>query len=132
MGKRPIKEEQEINRRTYRRMRKKMAETHAGQWVGIVDGRVVATAPSLEDLSEELTPIESNPERRFVFQAGEDYLGLSQVKIQEALLLYQRGLVSLGRAAELAGLPEQEMARQARAMGLSPRWTEKMVEEELA
>jgi len=59
-------------------------------------------------------------------------LGLSQIKIQEAILLYQRGVVSLGRAAELAGLQEQEMARQARALGVSPRWSERMLEEELA
>lgn len=58
-------------------------------------------------------------------------LGLSQIKIQEALLLYQRGLISFGRAAELAGLSEQEMMRQARAFGVHPRWTEKMMEEEL-
>ena len=57
-------------------------------------------------------------------------LGLSQIKIQEAILLYQRGVISLGRAAELAGLQEQEMARQARALGVSPRWAEKMLEEE--
>lgn len=56
-------------------------------------------------------------------------LGLSQIKIQESLLLYQRGLVSFGRAAELAGLPEQEMIRQARAFGVYPagprRWQRK-------
>lgn len=59
-------------------------------------------------------------------------LGLTQVKIQEALLLYQRGSISMGRAAELSGLSEQEMLRQARADGIEPRWTESMVEEELA
>jgi len=59
-------------------------------------------------------------------------LGLSQVKIQEVLLLYQRGLVSFGRAAELAGLSEQEMIRQARAFGVFPRWSKKMAEEEAA
>jgi len=59
-------------------------------------------------------------------------LGLSQIKIHESLLLYQRGLVSFGRAAELAGLPEQEMIRQARAFGVYPRWSEKMAEEEVA
>jgi len=59
-------------------------------------------------------------------------LGLSQVKIQEVLLLYQRGLVSFGRAAELAGLPQQEIVRQARAFGVFPRWSEKMAEEEAA
>jgi hypothetical protein len=59
-------------------------------------------------------------------------LGLSQIKIHEVLLLYQRGLVSFGRAAELAGLSEQEMIRQARAFGVVPRWSEKMAEEEAA
>ena len=59
-------------------------------------------------------------------------LGLSQVRIQEAILLYQRGVISLGRAAELAGITEQEMIRQARALGISPYWTSKILEEELA
>jgi len=59
-------------------------------------------------------------------------LGLSQMKIQEALLLYQRGLVSFGRAAELAGLPQDELALQARAFGVSPRWSAEMAEEEVA
>jgi uncharacterized protein UPF0175 len=59
-------------------------------------------------------------------------LGLSQIKVQEALLLYQRGSVSFGRAAQLAGLTEPEMMQQARAANIGPRWTEAMVEEELA
>ncbi len=59
-------------------------------------------------------------------------LGLSQVKIQEALLLYKRGLVSLGRAAELAGISERDMIRQARAAGIEPVWSASQVEEELA
>jgi predicted HTH domain antitoxin len=59
-------------------------------------------------------------------------LGLQQLKIQEALLLYSRGLVSFGRAAELAGLVEKEMIRQARAAGIQPHWSEEMAQEELA
>ncbi|NUO80083.1 UPF0175 family protein [candidate division KSB1 bacterium] len=58
-------------------------------------------------------------------------LGLQQLKIQEALLLYSRGLVSFGRAAELSGLPEREMIRHARASGMQPRWTEELAKEEL-
>lgn len=58
-------------------------------------------------------------------------LGLSQVKIQEALLLYQRGLISIGRAAELADLTEQEMVHQARIVGIQPRWRKAQVQEEL-
>jgi predicted HTH domain antitoxin len=59
-------------------------------------------------------------------------LGLTQMKIQESLYLYKRGLASFARAAELAGLPLEEMMWQARANGVEPRWSEKMVEEELA
>jgi predicted HTH domain antitoxin len=58
-------------------------------------------------------------------------LGLSQVKIQEALLLYQRGLISIGRAAELADLTEQEMVHQAQIVGIQPRWSKTQVQEEI-
>ena len=59
-------------------------------------------------------------------------LGLSQIKVQKALMLYSRGLVSLARAAEIAGVPRPEMIRQARAAGIAPRWSEEMVKEEVA
>lgn len=59
-------------------------------------------------------------------------LGLFQLKTQEALLLYSRGLVSFARAAELAGLDRPTFIRQARAFGVKPRWSERMVQEELA
>ena len=58
-------------------------------------------------------------------------LGLSQLKIQEALYLYQRAEVSLGRAAEIAGVEKPEMIRQARAAGIKPAWSAQMVEDEL-
>ncbi len=59
-------------------------------------------------------------------------LGLTQLKVQEALTLYTRGVVSFGRAAEIAGLSVPEMIRQARAADVKPHWSEKMVVEELA
>jgi predicted HTH domain antitoxin len=59
-------------------------------------------------------------------------LGLSQLKTQEALTLYTRGIVSFARAGEIAGLSGPEMIRQARAFGIRPRWSEQMGEEELA
>jgi predicted HTH domain antitoxin len=58
-------------------------------------------------------------------------LGLFQLKAQEALAMYTRGIVSFGRATEIAGLSHSEMVRQARAVGIKPRWSEQMVEEEL-
>lgn len=63
-------------------------------------------------------------------QSQELLLGLPQLKIQEALLLYSRGLVSFGRAAEIAGLAEKEMIWQARAAGTQPRWSKAMAEKE--
>lgn len=59
-------------------------------------------------------------------------LGLTQLKVQEALVLYSRGVVTFARAAEIAGLALPEMVRQARAAGVSPRWSEDMAAEELA
>jgi predicted HTH domain antitoxin len=59
-------------------------------------------------------------------------LGLRQVKIDEALALYDRGLISFGRAVELAGIQREELIRAARAAGIRPRWTEETVREELA
>jgi len=59
-------------------------------------------------------------------------LGLSQIKIQEALVLYRRGLVSMGRAAELASISEPETVQQARAAGIHPRWSDLQAEAELA
>jgi len=59
-------------------------------------------------------------------------LGWQQLKIQEALTLYKRGIISFERAAELAEISIQEMVRQARVLGVQPQWSEEMVEEELA
>jgi predicted HTH domain antitoxin len=59
-------------------------------------------------------------------------LGLRQVKIDEALALYDRGLISFGRAVELAGVRREELVREARMAGVRSRWTEDTVREELA
>jgi hypothetical protein len=58
-------------------------------------------------------------------------LGLTQVWIQEALLLYSRGVASFGRAAEMSSVSESELALYARARGIAPRWSEQMAAEEL-
>ena len=59
-------------------------------------------------------------------------LGLRQLKVREALTFYEEGIVSLARAAELAGIPLQEMILEARSRGIRPQWSEEMVKEELA
>ena len=78
-----------------------------------------------EDLARQIGPYQGRLQELVL-------LGLSQLKAQKALTLYTRGIVSFARAAEIAGLSGPEMIRQARAFGIRPRWSEQMVEEELA
>ena len=61
----------DLNQRTFQRLRRRMAKTHAGQWVALMDGKVVAITRSLEQLRGELESIGANPEHTMVFQAGE-------------------------------------------------------------
>ena len=85
--------------------------------------RVEITVP--DDLADTLQP--------YADRLGELLrLGLQQAKINDALLFYRRGDVSLARAAELADLSREEMIRHARAAGIEPRWSETMLHEELA
>lgn len=58
--------------------------------------------------------------------------GLAQLKVDEALALYQRGGISIGRAVELSGLTRDAFVRAARVAGVTPAWTEATVAQELA
>ena len=78
-----------------------------------------------EDLARQVGPYQGRLQELVL-------LGLSQLMAQEALTLYTRGIVTFARAAEIAGLSGPEMIRQARAFGIRPRWSEQMIEEELA
>jgi hypothetical protein len=61
-------------------------------------------------------------------------LGLAQLKAQDALALYTRGLIpsSDRRTPVRPDLPRAEMIRHARSLGIRPRWDEQMVDDELA
>jgi hypothetical protein len=78
-----------------------------------------------DDMARQVGPYQGRLEELML-------LGLTQLKVQEALMLYTRGVVTFARAAGIAGLTLPEMVRQARAAGVSPRWSETMVAEELA
>jgi hypothetical protein len=71
-------------------------------------------------------------------KAGQEFiaemleLGLRTRKIEQALERYARGEMTLGAAADMAGIMEGEMARQAHARVLEPRFTEETLAEELA
>jgi predicted HTH domain antitoxin len=57
--------------------------------------------------------------------------GLKAVRVRTALTLYSAGQVSFGRAAELAHLRQDELARLARALGIEPPYREEAVREEV-
>jgi hypothetical protein len=78
-----------------------------------------------DDLAGELTAYQGRMQDVLV-------LGLRQIKIDEALALYRRGLISFGRAVELAGVGREELVRQAHATGVEPDWMEDTVREELS
>lgn len=67
------------------------------------------------------TMLENAPEATFV-----------QVTVGDALSGYQAQRISLGRAAELAGISREKMIYSARAAGIEPDWDEAMLAEELA
>lgn len=97
--------------------------------VGTVLGKVNAMKQVVIELSDDIArqvgPYQGRLQELVL-------LGLTQLKVQEALTLYTRGVVSFARATEIAGLSLPEMIRQARAAGVTPRWSESMVTEELA
>ncbi|MGD2247701.1 MAG: UPF0175 family protein [Candidatus Methanofastidiosia archaeon] len=57
-------------------------------------------------------------------------MGIKQMKIEKALHSYEKGKISLAKAAELADIPPSEMMMQASARGLKPLYDKKMIEEE--
>jgi predicted HTH domain antitoxin len=58
--------------------------------------------------------------------------GLREFKIEQALERYRRGGVSFGAAARQAGVPRSELARQAYARGMEPRFSAETLAEELS
>ncbi len=59
-------------------------------------------------------------------------VGLKQLRIEEALVLYSKGLISLWKAAEMVSLTLQEMVRHANLYGCKPRFDSQMIQEELS
>ncbi|MCS6862733.1 MAG: DUF5678 domain-containing protein [Abditibacteriales bacterium] len=75
-----LQEAHERNQQAFLRLRKKLAETHPGQWVVLVGGQVVALAPALEELRERLDQMGPCLRYRTVFEVGEPH-PLSKAKL---------------------------------------------------
>ncbi len=58
-------------------------------------------------------------------------VGLQQIRIEEALAMYRRGLLSIWKAAAMAELPLREMMVQASVRGYEPEIDEQMLAEDV-
>lgn len=58
-------------------------------------------------------------------------LGTYQLKVRQALRMYQTDMGSLGYVAEKVGLSKRDLIREARARGIDPDFDEQTVHEEL-
>jgi predicted HTH domain antitoxin len=58
-------------------------------------------------------------------------MGIKQMRIEKALQSYEKGKISLAKAAELADIQLSEMMMQASARGLKPLYDKKIKEEEM-
>ena len=58
-------------------------------------------------------------------------LGLRELKVKRVLNQYTKGEISFGRAAEIAGLRQDDLALKAYANGIYPQYSNQTVLEEL-
>jgi predicted HTH domain antitoxin len=58
-------------------------------------------------------------------------LGLKEFKINYALDLYKNGEISFGKAAEIAGMMEDDLSTKAYAKGMIPKYSNQTLLEEL-
>jgi predicted HTH domain antitoxin len=59
-------------------------------------------------------------------------LGFREVSIRHAIEEYQRAHISVGRAAEISGLGLAEFMEEMRKRGITPRYSEETLTEEMA
>lgn len=77
-----------------------------------------------DELSAELEPYREQLDQLL-------RIGLRELKMEQSLLLYRQGHVSLWKAARLAGVGLREMIQYAAAQGLQPETDEETIAEEL-
>lgn len=78
-----------------------------------------------EDLLKDLDIGDSSQLREII------QMGIKQMKIERALHLFEEGKISMGKAAESAGISLREMMLQASARGIKSTYDRQMMEEEM-
>ncbi len=67
------KQNEELARRINEEARANPHSPYAGKFVGLANGRVVATAANADEVIKQLRSVEPNPLKIFCWEAGLDY-----------------------------------------------------------
>jgi hypothetical protein len=66
--------ELELNRQAYEKLREQIRRDFAGQYVGIAEGRLIAAAPTFEEVQAAIEQLKPPPEYYLIFEAEEEPL----------------------------------------------------------
>jgi hypothetical protein len=65
-------QELELNRQAYEKLREEIRRDYLGQYVGIAEGRLIAAAPSFDDVRAAIESLKPKPACFLIFEAGEE------------------------------------------------------------
>jgi hypothetical protein len=66
--------ESRLNREAYEKLREKIHRDCAGKYVGIAEGRLIAVAPSFDEVRAAIEDLKPEPEYFLIFPADEEPL----------------------------------------------------------
>ena len=64
----------ELNRQTYEKLRDQIRRDYAGQYIGIAEGRLIAVAPSYNEVRAAIEQLNPSPECFLIFEAEDEPL----------------------------------------------------------
>lgn len=61
-----------INEQTYKQLRDEIRQNHAGEYVAMVDGKIITTAPTYDEALASVHRLDPMPECYFIFEADNE------------------------------------------------------------
>ena len=63
-----------LNRQAYEKLREQIRRDYPGKYIGIAEGRLIAAAPSYNEVRAAIAQLEPTPECYLIFEAEEEPL----------------------------------------------------------
>jgi hypothetical protein len=64
--------ELELNRQAYEKLREQIRRDYAGQYIGIAEGRLIAVAPTFDEVRAAIECLDPAPQCFLIFTVGEE------------------------------------------------------------